>query len=252
MAFRGHGLQCVPGVDILPDSNIGSKRRLSARPRKALALRRRRLCHPLVAGADPFQLARRRLRPRALDCAQRQVLGPDVAIDIDVIDESNTRVNIPKLIRRFRKSRQFGLVGLVGVQSNQYPRALDIARPFRAADIPVVMGGFHVSGCLSMLDGRASTLSCARPGDFACLPARPRAGSTTFCATPRRGALKPIYNYMETAGDRRDADPLPAASTSSAPRHQHELRCRPRLPVSVFVLHHHQRAGPQVAPPLPR
>src|SRR3954464_6809265 len=53
----------------------------------------------------------------ALDSAQRQVLGPDVAIDIEVIDETNTRVNIPKLIRRFRKHGNFGLFGLVGVQS---------------------------------------------------------------------------------------------------------------------------------------
>src|SRR3954453_14001218 len=45
----------------------------------------------------------------------------------------------------------FGLVGLVGVQSNQFPRALDIARPLRQAGIPVVIGGFHVSGCLAML-----------------------------------------------------------------------------------------------------
>src|SRR5215813_3333132 len=31
----------------------------------------------------------------ALDAAERQVLGPDVVIDTDVIDETNTRVNIP-------------------------------------------------------------------------------------------------------------------------------------------------------------
>ena len=34
----------------------------------------------------------------AADCAERQVLGPDVAIDIQVIDETNTRVDIPALI----------------------------------------------------------------------------------------------------------------------------------------------------------
>jgi hypothetical protein len=85
----------------------------------------------------------------ALDAAQRHVLGPDVAIDVDVIDETNTRVDIPKLIRRFRRHGNFGMVGLVGVQSNQYPRALDIARSFRDAGIQVAMGGFHVSGCLA-------------------------------------------------------------------------------------------------------
>src|ERR1700682_857372 len=56
----------------------------------------------------------------ALDCIQRQVLGPDVAIDIEVIDETNTRVNIPKLIRSFQQHDNFGMLGLVGVQSNQY------------------------------------------------------------------------------------------------------------------------------------
>ena len=69
----------------------------------------------------------------ALDCAKRHVLGEDVEIDIDLIDETNTRVNIPKLIRRFRRHDNFGLLAMVGVQSNQYPRALDLARHFRAA-----------------------------------------------------------------------------------------------------------------------
>ena len=55
----------------------------------------------------------------ALDSAQRHVLGEDVEIDIDVIDETNTRVNVKKLIRRFREHGNFGLLGLVGVQSNQ-------------------------------------------------------------------------------------------------------------------------------------
>ena len=44
-----------------------------------------------------------------------------------------------------------GFVGLIGVQSNQFPRALDLARRFRAASIGVAIGGFHVSGCLAML-----------------------------------------------------------------------------------------------------
>ena len=47
--------------------------------------------------------------------------------------------------------KSIGLVALAGVQSNQYPRALDIARPFRAAGVPVLIGGFHVSGVLAML-----------------------------------------------------------------------------------------------------
>jgi radical SAM superfamily enzyme YgiQ (UPF0313 family) len=98
----------------------------------------------------------------AADSANRQILGSDTAIDIEAIDETNTRVDVPSLLARLRRNDDFGLVGLVGVQSNQYPRALDIARPFRQAGIPVAMGGFHISGCLSMLDGRAVDLDACR------------------------------------------------------------------------------------------
>src|SRR5580700_7112066 len=54
----------------------------------------------------------------AADCGERQVLGPDVAIDIEVIDETNTRIDVPELLARLRRHDGFGLVGLVGVQSN--------------------------------------------------------------------------------------------------------------------------------------
>ena len=47
-----------------------------------------------------------------------------------------------------------GLVAIVGVQSNQYPRAMDIARKLRAKGIQVSIGGFHVSGTISMLKER--------------------------------------------------------------------------------------------------
>src|SRR6202795_1093912 len=98
----------------------------------------------------------------AADCAERRVLGLDVAIDIEVIDETNTRVDVPALLSRFARQNGFGCIALIGVQSNQYPRALDIARPFRAAGIAAAMGGFHVSGCLSMLDGSAVDLDACR------------------------------------------------------------------------------------------
>ena len=89
----------------------------------------------------------------ALDCAQRKVLGADVDIVITAMDETNTRVVPAQIVERLRNAGGRALVGLVGVQSNQFPRAMDIARPLRAAGIPVCIGGFHVSGCLAMLPG---------------------------------------------------------------------------------------------------
>ena len=133
----------------------------------------------------------------ALDAARRRMLGPDVAIDIDVIDEANTRVNISRLIRRFRRHGNFGLLGLVGVQSNQYPRALDIARPFRAAGIQVAMGGFHVSGCLAMLDGSAIDLDQAYGLGISIFAGEAENRFDAFLQDAAAGQLKPLYNFMD-------------------------------------------------------
>ena len=133
----------------------------------------------------------------AADCAERRVLGPDVAIDIEVIDETNTRIDVPALLSRFRGHDDFGCVALVGVQSNQYPRALDIARPFRAAGIAVAIGGFHVSGCLSMLDGRAVDLDACRDMGVAIFAGEAEGRLESVIADVAAGRLAPIYNYMK-------------------------------------------------------
>jgi radical SAM superfamily enzyme YgiQ (UPF0313 family) len=133
----------------------------------------------------------------AADCAERRVLGPDVDIDIEVIDETNTRVDIPALLSRFRRCDDFGCVALVGVQSNQYPRALDIARPFRAGGIAVAVGGFHVSGCLSMLDGRAVDLDACRDMGVAIFAGEAEERLESVITDVATGRLAPIYNYMK-------------------------------------------------------
>src|SRR5260370_30902554 len=133
----------------------------------------------------------------AADCAERQVLGPDVAIDIELMDETNTRIDVPALLARFRQHGGFGCVGLVGVQSNQYPRALDIARPFRAAGIQVAMGGFHVSGCLSMLDGSAIDLDLARDMGIAIFAGEAEDRFDIFLRDAAEGRLQPLYNYID-------------------------------------------------------
>ena len=120
----------------------------------------------------------------ALDCAERRVLGNDVDIRITVWDETNIRIRPDEIIERIRESGGRGLVGLVGVQTNQFPRAVDIARPLRAAGIPVIIGGFHVSGCIAMLPDLPPDLQDAMDSASRCSRARPRASWTICCARP--------------------------------------------------------------------
>jgi hypothetical protein len=130
------------------------------------------------------------------DCAERAVLGPGTEIEIDLIDETNTRVRVDRLIERFRRNGNFGLLALVGVQSNQYPRALDIARPFRAAGIQVALGGFHVSGCLAMLDGAAIALDQARELGITMFAGEAEERLDKLLQDAAEGRLQPVYNFM--------------------------------------------------------
>src|SRR5258707_309323 len=78
----------------------------------------------------------------ATDLARRRALGLEVAIDIRAYDECHTVIPVTRIIRRI-KNADAGLVCLVGVQSNQFPRAMDLAGRFRAAGVQVAVGGFH-------------------------------------------------------------------------------------------------------------
>jgi len=128
---------------------------------------------------------------------ERRALGDGVAIDIDAVDEINTRIRPEAIIERFRRHGNFGLVFLVGVQSNQFPRALDIARPLRAAGVPVVIGGFHVSGCLAMLSELQDDLKTALDLGISLYAGELEGHSDALMRDAANGALEPIYNYLK-------------------------------------------------------
>jgi len=99
----------------------------------------------------------------ALDCARRKVLGDELQIEVHPFDETHTRIRTKRIASMIEKAGS-GMVMLVGVQSNQFPRALDIAAPLRHRGIMVAIGGFHVSGTLAMLKERDPDV---RRGSFA-------------------------------------------------------------------------------------
>jgi radical SAM superfamily enzyme YgiQ (UPF0313 family) len=144
----------------------------------------------------------------AADCAERRVLGDDVDIEITPIDEMNTRVDLAAIIARLRRNANFGLVALVGVQSNQYPRAIDLARPLRAAGLQVAIGGFHVSGCLAMLDGSAVQLDSCRDLGVAMFAGEAEGRFDGVLRDAAAGTLAPVYNFMDDLPGIGDA-PVP-------------------------------------------
>ncbi len=140
------------------------------------------------------------------DCAQAHVLGSDVAIDIEACDECNTTVNVRAIAKRIRAAGG-GMVGLVGVQSNQFPRALDLGRQFRALGIPVVMGGFHVSGCLAMLPGIPPEMQEALDLGIHLFAGEAEGRMADVLRDVAAGTAKPIYNYLDDMPDLSSAVP---------------------------------------------
>src|SRR5262245_379252 len=130
------------------------------------------------------------------DCAERKILGDDVATDITAIDETNKRVPIDEIIADFRRNGNSGFVGLVGVQSNQYPRALDIARPLRAAGVQVVIGGFHVSGLLAMFPDLMPDLKVALDMGVTLYAGEAEGRMDDVVRHAAANTLQPIYNYI--------------------------------------------------------
>ena len=132
----------------------------------------------------------------ALDCIERRVLGNHVDIEIIAKDETNTRIRPDRILRELRAGGGKGLVALVGVQSNQFPRAMDIARPLRAAGVPVCIGGFHVSGCLSMLPEMPADMREASELGISLFAGEGEGRLDEVLVDAYHDKLEPLYNYM--------------------------------------------------------
>ena len=160
----------------------------------------------------------------ALDAHERRLLGDHVNIQISAYDETNTRVPIARIIRNFVRNSNCGLVMMTGVQTNQFARAVDIARQFRQAGIQVAIGGFHVSGSLAMLPELTPELKEAAALGITLFAgeAEERLGDLLRAAFEHR--LAPIYNFMNEL-PALDGRPLPFLPLKYIKRHSVAFGC---------------------------
>lgn len=148
----------------------------------------------------------------------RHALGEDVAIQVDAYDETNTLIPVKRLVRRFQQAGGHGLVCLVGVQTNQFPRALDLARRFRAAGIQVAIGGFHVSGSLAMLPEMPAELQEALNLGITLFAGESEEHFEDLLRAAQARRLEPLYNHMSNLPDLA-GQPLPVLPPEVARRY---------------------------------
>lgn len=115
-------------------------------------------------------------------------------IRVHLIDETVMRVNTGKIRRAALKGTRT-LVGLVGVQTHQYPRALDLAREFRRVGIPVLIGGFHVSGQLAMNPGISPEIQEALDLGVTIVRGEVEETWTQLLVDVLSGKARPVYEF---------------------------------------------------------
>ncbi len=159
------------------------------------------------------------------DAAERSALGGDVEFVINAYDEMNTVIPVADIIRRFKNGGGCGVVFFVGVQSNQFPRAMDIARQLLDENIQVAIGGFHTSGCIAMLPELPDELKEATGMGITLFAGEAEEGRLidVFKDAYHRG-MKPIYNFL---GDLPglEGQPMPLMPKDVSERFVNQIGC---------------------------
>jgi radical SAM superfamily enzyme YgiQ (UPF0313 family) len=138
----------------------------------------------------------------------------DLRLEIVTFDETAEKLPVKKIIRWSRRPFTKLVVGLVGVQTNQFPRAFDLARQFRAAGIDVIIGGFHTSGTINMLSDQEPDIQALVKESISIVSGEVEENWAEILADALHGRLKPIYSFAQDLQNLVDIgnSPLPRIS----------------------------------------
>ncbi len=147
------------------------------------------------------------------DVRRRRALG-DIDVEVVTFDDTAERLPVKKIIRWGRRPLTKLLVCLVGVQTNQFPRALDLAKQFRAEGIDVMIGGFHTSGTVSMLGEQEPDIQELFREGITAISGEVEGKWEGILADCLKGELKPLYHYAQDLQNLVDIgeSPLPVTS----------------------------------------
>lgn len=147
----------------------------------------------------------------AKQCIDDGLLPEDIELEVHAFDETNTVIH-PRKIARLIRQGDAGIVMLVGVQSNQFPRALDLASALRQENVEVAIGGFHVSGTTSMLKERDPSVQRALDLGVTIFAGEAEGRFDSLLKDAIDGKLQPVYDYMDDLPNLEGAPPplLPA------------------------------------------
>jgi len=132
--------------------------------------------------------------------AQRR-LGESLRVKIHLLDETVDRVPVRRICRSQRHRHTKTIVCLVGVQTNQFPRAADLALVFRRAGLTVMIGGFHVSGYLALLSEIPPDIQQLMDEGVTIVKGEVEETWGELLCDAVNGRLKPLYDFINDKPD---------------------------------------------------
>ena len=148
------------------------------------------------------------------DIKTRRVFGT-LPIDVTTFDETAEKVPTAKIISWSKAPGVKLLVCLVGVQTNQFPRAMDMAKIFRAEGITVIMGGFHTSGTINMLSDQEPDIQELYREGICIVSGEVEGKWEGILADYLHDRLKPLYSFAQDLQNLVDIEDAPLPQTSA-------------------------------------
>jgi radical SAM superfamily enzyme YgiQ (UPF0313 family) len=148
------------------------------------------------------------------DVKQRGVFGT-LPIEVTTFDETAELVPLKKIIRWSKAPGTKLLACLVGVQTNQFPRALDMARILKAEGITVIIGGFHTSGTINMLGEQEPDIQELFREGICVVSGEVEGKWDGILSDFLHGQLQPLYSYAQDLQNLVDIEDAPLPKTSA-------------------------------------
>lgn len=137
----------------------------------------------------------------------QKLLG-DLKIELRLLDETVDAIPVRRICRTQRSPRSKTLICLAGVQTNQFPRAADLAMEFRRAGLPVMLGGFHVSGYLALLPGIPPDIQALLDAGVTIVKGEVEDVWAKLLGDAAADRLRPLYDFLGAKPDLSEK-PLP-------------------------------------------
>ncbi len=127
---------------------------------------------------------------------REKTLGPDVEIITHFYDETVRKIPVERLAREVESGDDRAIVCMVGVQTNQFTRAVDLGKEFMACGLNVMIGGFHVSGSIQMLPRIPDEIQEGIDAGITMVAGEVENRWGELLKDAYNNSLKPLYNFL--------------------------------------------------------